>query len=156
MITERINNRLVPKAIWKISSLSDRNSKNYIPYAEYIKIMKEITIEIEDMLMEGNPIHLPAKMGVLRFKKFKPKKKLPDWQATKKLWKVNEEMKKQKYLIYQSNSHTLGWRVKLSWSKFNCDWKNQGLIVCKRTRGFERRLAWILKTNFNLINIIDE
>lgn len=153
----KVHNRLTPKQVWKLSRLSDRkDKKRYIPFVEFNTIFKEIMIEIEDMLMEGRTVHLPKKMGALRFKKFKPKKKLPDWLATKKLWQASPDMKAQKFIVYQTNNHTLGWRVKLSWSKFNCDWKNQGLIVCKRTRGFERRLAWLLKTNNELIYTIKE
>lgn len=153
---EQVSTRLTPKRIWKLSRMSDRKGPKYIPFVEFNKIFKEIMIEIEDMLLEGRTIYLPKKMGALRFKKFKPKKKLPDWLATKNLWKANAQLKEEKFIVYQTNAHTSGWRVKLSWSKFNCNWFNQGMVVCKRTRGFERRLAWLLKTDSDLIDTIKE
>jgi hypothetical protein len=151
-----MNKRLTPRKVWDISVASDKKHKKYIPYAKFNAILKLITLEMDDMLLEGKSIYLPARMGALRLKKFKPKKLLPDWKATKKLWEVDETMREERFLIMQDNAHTSGWRVKLTWSKFNCDWTNKGLVVCKRTRGFERKLAWLLKTDSLLITKIKE
>lgn len=148
--------RLTPKRVWKLSTMSDRSSPIYMPFQKFNTIFKEISYEMEDMLLEGKSVYLPAKMGTLRLKKFKPKKLLPNWKATKNLWKASPQMKEEKFIVYQDNAHTSGWRVKLTWSKFNCNWTNSGLITCKRTRGFERKLAWLLKTDSELIDKIKD
>ena len=148
--------RLTLSRVWAISELSNKKSPKYISFSEFNNMFKEISIEIEDMLLEGKSVALPAKMGTLRLKKFKPKKMLPNWKATKKLWESSPAMLAQRYIIEQDNSHTGGWRVKLHWNKFNCMWTHSGSIVCKRTRGFERRLASLLKTDSDLIEKIKD
>ncbi len=151
-----IQQRLTPKRVWALSEMSDRNSKKYMPFQKFNDIFREITYEMEDVLLEGKSIYLPAKMGALRLKKFKPKKLLPNWKATKNLWMNSEEMHNERFIVYQDNAHTSGWRVRLTWSKFNSNWTNSGLLTCKRTRGFERKLAWLLKTDSELIDKIQD
>lgn len=144
--------RLTLKRLWKTSPISDRKSSSYLPFAYFNTIMQEVTLEIENMLLEGNNVYLPYDMGVLRLMKFKPKRLLPDYNATKILWRNNPEMKKQRFIVKQTNEHTNGWRVKLNWNKYNCKWKYSTAVIAKRTRGFERRLAWLLKTDSTMID----
>ena len=148
--------RLTLKRVWQLSEMSDKKNPKYMSFNVFNNIFKEISIEIEDMLLEGKSVALPVKMGSLRLKKFKPLKELPDWKATKTLWKASPQMREQRYIVKQSNMHTGGWRVKLHWSKFNCAWTHSGSVVCKRTRGFERKLAWLLKTDSELIEKIQD
>lgn len=148
--------RLTPKRVWRLSNMSVCKHPKYMPFHKFNAVFKEITIEMEDMLLEGKSVYLPSKLGTLRLKKFKPKKLLPNWKATNRLWMMDKQMREERFIVYQDNAHTSGWRVKLTWSKFNCHWQNQGLVTCKRTRGFERKLAWLLKTDSELIEKIKD
>jgi len=149
------NPRANLRTIWEVSEISNRKNKDtYLPYKTYLKYVRSINAAIEAILMQGKTISLPHRMGSFRLRKFMPNKRFPDWKMTKKLWKFDEKAGQEKKIIYLTNAHTSGYGVKFVWHSYNCQFQHKSMLCCKRTRGFQRRSAVILKQVSNLIDKI--
>ena len=149
------NNRVGLQELWKLSELSNRKNKDkFLAKSKYSIYIKALLQAIEILVNDGRTVVLPQRMGYIRLKKFIAKKKFPNWKMTNKLWEFDEEAKKKKKIVWLTNAHTSGYSVKMVWCNYTCQFKNKSMVVCKRTRGFQRRTASLLKKDSKLIDKI--
>lgn len=64
----------------------------------------------------------------------------PNWGATRKLWKENEECRKSKTLVFCMNEHSAGIRYRLVWLKGKMRWQNKLLYALNFAKPNRRRL----------------
>lgn len=135
--------------LYKKLALIPVDLKTYISYAnEYNKFLAQ-------KVLEGEVITLPSRMGTLsivgkkeniRFNENGSIKGLaPDWVKTKQLWENNPEAKKNKKILYHTNSHTDNVRYKFFWSKINIITLNKVLYSLKMTRDNKRAVHNLIK-----------
>lgn len=91
---------------------------------EYTRVVNSYFEKMAELILEGNEIRLPHKLGKLfiqgRKMDFNIKNKLPiDWISTKKLWLKNPKFKEENKFVYYINSHTDNYRYYLRWSTRN-------------------------------------
>ncbi len=135
--------------LYRQTAVNTVDSKTYISYAnEYNKFLA-------NKVLEGETITLPSRMGTLsivgkkqniRFDESGAVKGLaPDWVKTKQLWNNNPEARKNKKLLYHTNSHTDNVRYKFFWSKTNIITLNKILYSLKITRDNKRAVHNLIK-----------
>lgn len=135
-----------------------KNSKYFVDRATFSKIISDFNKAVcEEVLYENFEYKLPARMGEISIKKYKPKiefdengklksRTLPvDWKATNELWNNNPEAKEQKKLVRFLNDHTNGFISKWYYVKNYANYKYKSGYVFKASRTNKRELAKILK-----------
>lgn len=123
-------------------------SDNPIEKKHYIKIVNEFFKFIMSLLLDGEHINLPQRMGsiLIRGKKIRPKLDAdgnikgasPDWVKTKALWARNPEAKEQKKTIQCLNEHSNGIRYRIHWIKINVNTENCSLYSIIFSRSNKR------------------
>ena len=104
-------------------------------------IYRDICIEFNEMLVDyiisdAGEIKLPCRLGSLRIKKIKGKKrKMVDWKTTKEYGK----------LIYHLNMHTDGYYYKWYWKKKTALFTNKSVYSFVPLRRHKREVAQLLK-----------
>lgn len=104
---------------------------------------RNICIDFNEMLVDyiisdAGEVSLPCRLGTLRVKKIKSKKrKMVDWKNTKEYGK----------LIYHLNMHTDGYYYKWHWKKQNALFANKSVYSFKPLRKYKREVAQLLKEN---------
>lgn len=120
---------------------------NPVDIKTYLLIAADYNKFLIDNVLEGKEVTLPSRMGTItvigrkqnvRFEDGKVKGLAPDWVKTKKLWDENPEAKKEKKLIYHTNSHTDNVRYRFFWSKARVLVENRTLYALRFTRGNKR------------------
>lgn len=133
-------------------------SEDNVSSSEFSAFCKEFNNRISDLIIYENfSFLIPFRLGRIRIRKYKPKVHIkedgsmdksrlrPDWNATKKLWKNNEEAKKEKKLIYHLNDHTDGYQHRWFWEKLTSNVKNNSAYSFIPSRNNKRTLAKALK-----------
>lgn len=103
-----------------------------ITQSEYSEILKDINKNITDIIVTENfEFKIPCGLGLLSMKQKKVEYKLDeegnlrtkllsvDFKALKELWTNSEESRINKVLVFHTNEHTDGNRMKFEWSKFH-------------------------------------
>tara|TARA_R110000851_G_scaffold57420_2_gene133763 strand:+ start:8285 stop:8755 length:471 start_codon:yes stop_codon:yes gene_type:complete len=93
---------------------------------------------------------LPQRLGRIEIRKTKktvkvdPKtgkiinKLVPNWQATKKLWKENPEAKEKKIVLRYTNEHTDGYVFRPRYMKNTANYKNKSIYKMSVNRELRR------------------
>jgi len=137
--------------------------KNNKPVTEKIifkKIINYFNKEICRNIVEKSvEYRLPYRLGYLRIRKHKtrlivsPDGKLktnhmyPNWEATKNLWKNNEEARKNKKIVFHTNDHTNKFYYKWYWDKRACNIRNSSVYSIIMSRTNKRLIAKAIKNN---------
>lgn len=97
------------------------------PIDTYLDIAERFNEFIVDLLIDGQTVKLPERLGSLYIVGTKTKPRLdengnvqglsPNWKETYKLWNSNPKAKEDKVLVYHFNERTNGIRYKLHWEK---------------------------------------
>lgn len=104
------------------------NVADPLSYKEYVKCCSDFNKHLFQLILDGETISLPGRMGFLKIKGKKVKitynkdglpNLAPDWKKTKELRASNPEAAKKKLIVYHTNDHTGGIRYKVHWSKKN-------------------------------------
>lgn len=121
----------------------------------YIDINSSYNQFLINKVLEGKEITLPARLGTLSIIGRKQKIEIqedgsikglaPDWVKTKQLWDSNEEAKKNKKLIYHTNSLTEGIIYKFFWSKKSVIVENKNFYSLRLTRTNKRAVNDLIK-----------
>jgi len=135
-----------------------KNSKYFVDRATYSKIVSDFNQMVcEEIMYENFEFKLPARMGDVSIKKYKPKmefdengllitRSLPvDWKATNELWAENPEAKEAKKLVRFTNEHTKGYISKWYYGKASANYRFKSGYVFKASRANKREIAKILK-----------
>lgn len=131
-------------------------NKNYpikVSKKLYNNIITDLHKFIVDEIVEhAGEFTLPHRMGYILVTKRKqgvrllPDNKVinnapPNWDATKKLWAVDEEARDKKILVRHSNIHTAGYVYSVKHTKYNATFKNKTATLFKATRDFNRAIT---------------
>jgi hypothetical protein len=110
---------------------------------------------IELILNEGVEYRLPVLGLTLSVKKEKRTPRIKDgklynpspidWVTTRKLWKADEESRKNKLLVRYVNHHTSGYVFRIFLVKFGARLKNRSIYKFRTSRYFQRALGKRLK-----------
>lgn len=127
------------------------------------RILKYHNQEVcKSIVEESNEFRLPYRLGYLRIRKHQTKLKLdadgklikahlkPDWKATNELWENNEEAKKNKKIVFHTNTHSRGYYFKWYWDKRACNIKNSSVYSILMSRANKRSIAQAIKNNEKL------
>lgn len=69
----------------------------------------------------------------------------PDWNATKKLWREDEEARERKQLIYHFNEHSSRKRMRFHWDRRTIFLKNKSVYKFIPIRKWSRKLKDVIK-----------
>ena len=123
--------------------------KNPVDIKTYIKLAADYNKFLINKVLQGFEVMLPMRMGTLciigrkqnvRLEDGKVVGLAPDWVKTKQLWEKSIEAKKNKKLIYHTNSHTDNIRYKYFWSKSKVLVENKTLYALRMTRENKRNV----------------
>lgn len=129
-------------------------SKNPIRFDVFSSVIKEFNNEIcKEIIYNKFEFHLPARLGTIRIKKYKPKIKLDengklnlnqfpiDWKKTKEVGKK----------VYHLNRHFDGYRIMWYWNKLNSNVRNQSVYKFKEARQYQVESGRaVLNPNINI------
>ena len=128
--------------------------ENPVSTQDYLDISQGFVKFCVDLLMEGETITLPERMGTYFFvgDKTRPYTRedgsigglSPNWKATNELWEKKPEAKKDKIIVYHFNEHSNGIRYRFHWSKKRIFVKNKDFYAFRLTRGNKRRFRELL------------
>ncbi len=127
-----------------------------VPYSVYSAILKEFNLSLVDLIINHSEgVKLPSNLGYIRIRKrkvdlTKKDKLIPDWGKTNKLWDENPIAKEKKIIVFHLNEHRGGYKYKIFWDKSKPKLKNKTFYYFVPTRAFKRKLASVLKTNFEI------
>lgn len=121
---------------------------NPIDIKDYLLLAAQYNSFLIEKVLAGKEVTLPSRMGTLSIVGRKQKIRFdedgkvvglaPDWVKTKELWANNPQAKKEKKLLYHTNSHTDNVRYKFLWSKKNVAVENKTLYSLRLTRDNKR------------------
>jgi len=127
-----------------------------VPYSVYSTILKEFNLSLVDLIINHSEgVKLPSNLGYLRVRKkkvdlSKTDKLIPDWGKTNKLWADNPIAKEKKTIVFHLNEHRGGYKYKIFWDKSKPKLKNKTFYYFIPARALKRKLASVLKTNFEI------
>lgn len=126
----------------------------FISIDQYKQIIHLFIKFLVKKLFSGEEIQLPFKLGKFFVigKEVKPsinpdgkiKGLAPNWKETNKLWKEDEEARKNKIIVYLFNEHSNNIRYKFFYSKRRSTVKYKFLYTFFLTRKNKRTLASII------------
>lgn len=112
----------------------------------YYKIIRKINNILKEMLIEGNDIKFPCRMGNLELRKsntgvyFKDGKVMNnypiDWNTTLKLWYEDKESKEKKALVKKVTDTVF----KVYYNKKTANYKNKAVFDFKLNRDIKNKL----------------
>lgn len=106
--------------------LYHKEALNPAPVDVYLAISQGFAKFIMELLIKGETVKLPERLGVLSYIGTKTKPRIEngeikglakDWKSTVELWKRDPKAKEEKKYIYFFNERTNGIRYKMIWSK---------------------------------------
>jgi hypothetical protein len=123
-----------------------------IDYKTYKIILESILTTIRDKMSSTMyDFKLPFSLGRIIVRKYLPKVKIvngeatrrlaPDWIATKKLWEEYPEKKEIKQLVYHTNQHSGGYLFTIDYKKDNCKFANRMLYAAQMNRKLKRDIS---------------
>ena len=142
----------------------ERCKPNPLEYSKFISIWKRfIELRLQMVVFENSEFHMPYRLGSIRIKiggdsvrlkKDGTLKLIPDWGASKKLWKEQypgltpEEIKAipNKEKVYFLNEHTDGKVLHWHWDKQTSNFKNKGVYRIHMNRKWKKMLTSKIKT----------
>jgi hypothetical protein len=118
----------------------------------YKAILKRaMELIVQELIVTGNEINLPSRVGSLQIIKFKPKrrKKVMDFGTTNKIYgELNKTLPKgKKKIVYHKNRATDGYALKTFWSK-----KDRANFLNKRRWAFKFTRPNIRPNTYNTWN----
>lgn len=134
-----------------------KNSSNKsLEKSEYIKYNNLFNKFLISKVLQGFEVALPKDIGTLSVIGNKQKPRLdsegniiglaPNWVETNKLWKENEEARKNKKIVYFMNHHSDGVKYRYLWSRAKVSLKNKTLYSLTMTRANKREVAKLIKS----------
>lgn len=132
-----------------------KNSESPVEIDTYLAIAIGFIKFMMQIVMSGDEVVLPARLGVfqvlgrkqkVRFEDGHIKGLSPNWARTKKLWADSEEARLKKQLVYNANEHSDSMRYKFFWSKKRSIVENKTLYTLIMTRHNKRELASRIKS----------
>jgi hypothetical protein len=132
-----------------VSSFSKykKESDSPIKKKDYRDINNMFMKFLSEKILDGNEVHLPAKLGVvlvtgrkreLTFDENGNPKLPPDWRKTKLLWDRDPIAKAEKKRVYCLNEHSGGVVYRIIWSKRNVFIENKLVYALRMTRKNKR------------------
>ena len=120
------------------------------------KVANDFNKHIMDLVLEGNEVKLPERLGVIsvRGKKIETKfdeelgrisNQSIDFGETNKMWKKHPELKEKKQVVYHLNEHTNGVRYKYFWSRDRVLVENKMFYTMIFTRANKRRVSALIQ-----------
>lgn len=120
---------------------------------DFYTIIREVNKQIARMLVSGQEIKFPARMGTLELRK-KPSRieiidgklvtNLPiDWDATLKLWHEDKEAYDEKILVRYENEAIF----KILYDKSTATYKNKSFYDFRPTRTIKKQISRLVKAN---------
>ena len=116
-----------------------KESKKPVSLQIFLDITNGFATFITDVLLEGEEVCLPERLGTLQYvgKKVKPRIMedgsigglSPNWKETMLLWEKDPQKKIDKVMIYHFNEHSNGIRYRLHWSKKKVFIRNKDFYV---------------------------
>ena len=126
---------------------------NPLSLKEYTRIFKEINKQLKNLILQGEEITFPCKMGKLEIRKYKGeinfkngkiKTNLPiDWNATLHLWYEDEEARKNKTLIKMQEEEI----YKILYNKSSAQYINKSFYLFNVNRDIKIQLKKLIKDN---------
>jgi len=120
---------------------------------DFYAIIRNVNNSISDKLSCGHKVTLPYQMGVLELVKTKPRIEIKDnkivtnlpvnWKETLKLWREDEESKKNKVLI----RHECKFIYRLHYSKLLCKYINKIFYKFQFNRFLKKDLGKEINNN---------
>ena len=157
--------KTIPKrTFYKYYNSIKPKTENYIVgELLYFDILNRVNAEIEELLLQGNIIRLPAHFGdisirmkilKLGIKDGKLYNRRPiDWEATLKLWYENEEAAAAKTLIKIETDIS----YKLHYPKHRAKYKNKSCISMRSNRSFRAKMNYrICNTDFQCFKLLND
>ena len=140
-------------------SFYKKEYKNTVDNKTYRAVVKELNTTIRDKIAgECYDFKLPKRLGVVAIRKHKKKIAMregkppgfnlaPDWKATRKLWEVDPEAKKNRKTVKHENSHSGGYTYMIRYFKRTANYKNKSVYRFKPSRTLARLLSFNIKNN---------
>lgn len=131
-----------------------KSSDNPVSINTYIELTTGFIKYFMQLIFEGNEIVFPARLGTfsilgkkqkLRIEDGKIKGLSPNWVKTKELWKISEDARLRKQLVFNTNEHSDNLRYKFTWSKKRSVVENKTLYTLIMTRANKRELSKRIK-----------
>lgn len=114
----------------------------------YLAVSQGFIKFIVDLLVQGETIKLPERLGLLSYIGRKTRPRLedgkikglaPDWKNTLQLWKEDPKAKEEKKILYLFNERTNGVRYKMVWSKRHVFLSNKDFYTFVLSRDNKRK-----------------
>lgn len=136
------------------------STKDPVDKQVYLKIAAEYMKFLLVLVLDGEEVTLPEKLGTLSIKGKKEKVRTekvngeivikglaPNWPKTWQLRKNNPEARKKRKIVYHTNAHTNGIRYRYLWRKLNVTVTNKTLYSLVMTRTNKREASARIKNN---------
>lgn len=130
-----------------------KESKYILSESNYFSIIRRVNKLLVELLIEGNDITFPMRMGRLELRKYNPKiyikdgkvkTTLPvDWDRTLKLWYEDEESYKNKILVKIEEKEIF----KVYYNRNIANFVNKSFYKFNLNRDVKRRLKKAIKDN---------
>lgn len=130
-----------------------KESKYILSESNYFSIIRRVNELLVELLIEGNDITFPMRMGRLELRKYNPKiyikdgkvkTTLPvDWDRTLKLWYEDEESYKNKTLVKIEEKEIF----KVYYNRNIANFVNKSFYKFNLNRDVKRRLKKVIKDN---------
>ena len=122
-----------------------------LPILEFLSIIRKTNDILRQLIIQGEEITLPEKMGklelrkkqtIIEFKEGKLKTNLPiDWNSTLKLWYEDEQSRKEKRLIRQETKEVF----KVFYNKRRAEYPNKSFYQFHINREIKKGLKQKIK-----------
>lgn len=130
-------------------------SENPIDFQAYLDLSYLYLSFLMEKVLKGDEVTLPSRMGSLEIRGTKEKIEIdetgtikglsPNWKKTVELWNKDEEAKKNRKLVYNTNEHSSNTRYRFVWRKSRVLVSNKTLYSLKMSRANKRLLSSLIK-----------
>lgn len=136
-----------------VSNCSDDAISKLVSRAIFGQIIKEFNTHVRDRVSTKGAEHtFPYRIGKLEVRKLKTEVKIDsngnivntlpiNWRETRKLWRENENAKKNKIKIRYTNEHTKGYTFRIFYKTSKANFKNKSIYKMKINRMLKRQLS---------------
>jgi hypothetical protein len=129
-----------------------------VNYEDYRRIVKKLQRKVVDEICSGKVVKLPVGLGYL----FVTGRKSPgyqdgkiilpvNWGATEKLWRENEQAKKDRKRVYMEDHHTDGYYYTVKWMHYK-GLRNSMLYKYKSTLQINQALKEAIFSGAQFVN----
>lgn len=130
-------------------------SENPIDFKDYLDLSHLYLSFLVEKILKGDEVTLPSRMGSIEIRGTKEKIKVdetgnitglsPNWKKTVELWNKDENAKKNRKLVYNTNEHSANTRYRFVWRKSRVLVSNKTLYSLKMSRANKRLLSNLIK-----------